>query len=145
MPLATTCSNSKTVLVVETDVILRLAIAEYLRGCGFRVIEASSALEAKTVLQRGPDVDVLFADARLAGQEGGFELAQWTRRYRPAIAIFLTGSLANKSEAAAKLCGQHHSAPPPASHLRGRIQSMRAQRLRHSPGTGRSDKSRARG
>jgi CheY-like chemotaxis protein len=144
MTSTATCA-SKTILVVETDIILRIAIAEYLRGCGLRVIEASSALEAKIVLQRGPAVDVLFADARVAGEEGGFALAQWTRRYRSSIAIVLTSSLANKSEAAAKLCGQHHSAPPPASHLRSRIESMRAQRVRRAQGPRRSGRSRASG
>jgi CheY-like chemotaxis protein len=125
--------SRRTVLVVETDIILRIAIGEYLRGCSFRVIEAADALEAKTVFQRGPAIDILFADARLAGDEGGFALAQWVRRYRSAAAVVLTGGLASKSEAAAKLCGQNYHSPPPASHLRDRIQAMRARHVRRTP------------
>jgi hypothetical protein len=92
------------------------------------------------VFQRGPRIDILFADARLADDKGGFTLAQWTRRYRPAVTVILTGSMANKSEAAARLCGQQHSAPPPASNLRARIQAMRANHQRNgaAKGAGRS-------
>jgi hypothetical protein len=38
MPSAQVCDSGATILVAEDDVILRIAIAEYLRDCGFRVI-----------------------------------------------------------------------------------------------------------
>jgi CheY-like chemotaxis protein len=82
-------SNSKTVLIVEGDVLTRHALAEYLRGCGFGVVETATGLEAKTVMQRGPQIDVVLADARVADGESGFALAQWTRRYRPQVSIAL--------------------------------------------------------
>lgn len=96
----------RVILLADDEVIVRLGLARHLRGCGFDVIEASGAADAKIVLQRGPSIDILFADARLAGPDSGFALAQWTRRYRKHIEIILTGSLAHKSEAAAQLCGQ---------------------------------------
>jgi CheY-like chemotaxis protein len=142
MPLTNEFADPKAVLVVEADVIVRIALAEYLRACGFRVIEASGALEAKTVLQRGPRIDFLFADARLAGENDGFALAQWARRYRPLISIVLTGSLANKSEAAGKLCGQHHTSPPSPSLLRDRIRTMRAQQNTSPTASKRSPRAR---
>jgi CheY-like chemotaxis protein len=40
----------ETILVVEDDVLIRMPIAQYLRDCGNRVIEAVSADEAMTVL-----------------------------------------------------------------------------------------------
>ena len=137
-------STQQTVLIVESDVLVRHALAEYLRGCGFRVLETATALEAKTVMQRGPGVDVMLADARVAGGEGGFALAQWTRRYRPKITVLLTSTLANKSEAIAGLCSQHHPLPPPASFLRDRIQAMRARPARGAR-TGSASRSRAKG
>lgn len=126
MPSLQVCDAGATILVAEDDVLVRIAIAEYLRGCGFRVIEASGGPEAKTVLQHGPEIHVLFADARLAGDDTSFALAQWTRRYRPKISIILNANLTKKSEAASQLCKRNQPNPPPASHLRERIRSMKA-------------------
>jgi CheY-like chemotaxis protein len=137
-------SSPQTVLIVEGDVLIRHALAEYLRGCGLSVVETATALEARTVLQGGPHIDAMLADARVADGEGGFALAQWTRRYRPQVAVMLTSTLANKSEAIAGLCGKHHPSPPPASFLRDRVQAMRARPSRNSA-TGNSVKSRAKG
>ena len=134
-------SSEKTVLIVESDVLVRHALAEYLRGCGFQVVETATALEARIVMQQGPEIHVMLADARLADEEGGFALAQWTRRYRPKVAVVLTSSLANKSEAIASLCGKHHAAPPSPGFLRDRIQAMRARPARGSA----AGKSRAKG
>lgn len=124
MPAAQVCEAGATILVAEDDVLVRIAIAEYLRGCGFRVIEAAGGLEAKTVLQHGPDIHVLFADARLAGDDSGFALAQWVRRHRPRMTVILSAGLTRKSEAAAQLCNDRQSPAPPASHLRDRIEAM---------------------
>jgi CheY-like chemotaxis protein len=137
MPLSK-AAPGKTILIAESDVLVRHALAEYLRGCGFHVVETATALEAKTVMQQGPEIHVMLADARLA-DEGGFALAQWTRRYRPKVAVMLTSSLANKSEAIGSLCGKHHAAPSPG-FLRDRIQAMRARPVRGVAG-----KSRAKG
>lgn len=130
MPSAQVCQPGASVLVVEDDVLVRIAVAEYLRECGFRVIEAAGGLEAKTVLQHGPAIDVLFADSRLAGSDNGFALAQWTRRYRPTITVVLSTGLEKKSEAAAQLCSRNQTPPPSPSHLRNRIQAMKAS---HAP------------
>lgn len=124
MPIAMACEPGSTVLVTDDDVLVRIAIAEYLRDCGYRVIEAAGGLEARTVLQHGPEVHVLLADARLAGDDNGFALAQWARRHRPGLSVILSANLTRKAEAAAHLCSRNQPAPPPASHLRERIESM---------------------
>lgn len=129
---AQACLIGATILVADDDVIVRIAIAEYLRDCGFRVIEASGGAEAKTVLQYGPEISVLFADARLVGEQNGFALAQWVRLHRPRVSVILSAGLARKSEAAAKLCAGGDTQAPPAAHLRERIEAMnsRKQRMR---------------
>lgn len=118
-----------TVLVVEQDVLIRIALAEYLRDCGYRVLEAAAGREAKTVLQHGPEIHVLLADAGLAGDDEGFALAQWVRRYRPQVSVILSVSLQSKSDAAAQLCASS-KAPPPALHFRDRISAMRQRQAR---------------
>ena len=92
MPAKSKSQNSeRTILLADEDVIVRLAIADYLRGCGLQVLEAASSQEAKAILQAGRRVDVLFSDAQLAGAESGFALAQWLRRNRPDVEIVLQG------------------------------------------------------
>lgn len=117
MPSSHACDPGATVLVAEDDVLVRIALADYLRACGFRVIEAAGGLEARTVLQHGPEIQVLLADARLAGDDNGFALAQWARRRWPAVTVILAVSLKAKAEAAARLCAKNQPAPPPASRL----------------------------
>jgi CheY-like chemotaxis protein len=95
----------ETVLVVEDEVLLRLVIAEYLRNCGYRVIEAADADEAVLVLKQ-PDlvVDVLFSDIEMPGSMDGFALAQWSRSNRPGLEVILTGTVPRAVNAAANLC-----------------------------------------
>jgi CheY-like chemotaxis protein len=95
----------ETVLVVEDEVLLRLVIAEYLRDCGYKVIEAADADEAVLVLKQ-PDlvVDVLFTDIEMPGAMDGFALAQWSRSNRPGLEVILTGTVPGAVNAAANLC-----------------------------------------
>ena len=53
------------ILVVEDEVMVRLAAAEHLRENGFTVIEAVSADEARSVLQSGIDVSLVFSDIQM--------------------------------------------------------------------------------
>ena len=41
-----------TILVVDDEVMIRLAIADYLQECGFKVLEANSADEAVAILEK---------------------------------------------------------------------------------------------
>ncbi len=100
-----TSPPSETILLVEDEVLIRLVIAEYLRGCGYKVVEASSADEALTVLgQVDIDIDVVFSDIEMPGSMDGFELSKWLRTHRPTVDVILTGSVTHTTAAAAKLC-----------------------------------------
>jgi len=132
MPAKSKSQNSdRTILLADEDVIVRLAIADYLRGCGLQVLEAASSQEAKAILQAAQRVDVLFSDAQLAGPESGFALAQWLRRNRPDVEIVLQVSVSGKTAAAFALC-----CPPDgkenAHALTARIEKMQAQRRRRT-------------
>ena len=47
-----TRGRAPTVLVVEDELLIRMAIAEHLQSCGFHVIEAGNAGEAITLLSQ---------------------------------------------------------------------------------------------
>jgi CheY-like chemotaxis protein len=93
------------VMSVEPDVVVRLAIADYLRECGYLVVEAGSAEEAVTILESGPSVDVVFAEIALP-EMSGFELARLVRERYPAIGVILTSSPAGAAEKASELCDE---------------------------------------
>jgi DNA-binding response OmpR family regulator len=88
------------ILLVEADVLVRHALAEYLRGCGYRVAEARDAGEARVLLGR----DEFPVDIVLAQGDSGFELAAWIRASHPGIQVILAGSVARATEKAGHLC-----------------------------------------
>ena len=99
--------------MVEDEVIVRMVISEYLRGCGYRVIEAASADEALVVLQHTEiGIDVLFSDIEMPGSMDGFALATWVRMNRPSLDVILTGTVPRAANAAAELCESGPLAKP---------------------------------
>lgn len=76
-----------TVLVVEDEVLLRLAIAEELRFKKFVVIEAATADEAIAVLQSATDIDLLLTDIRMPGRVDGLGLVRMARAENPGCKV----------------------------------------------------------
>jgi DNA-binding NtrC family response regulator len=103
-----------TILVVEDEVLIRLVIAQYLRDCGYRIIEAAHADEALLVLRKSElEIDVVFTDVELPGSMDGFALAQWVRSNRPDMDVILAGSVGRAVQAASDLCDQQNNVPKP--------------------------------
>ena len=97
--------DGQVVLVVEDEILIRMVIADYLRGCGYRVIEAASADEAMIILQHQEfAVDVVFSDIEMPGSMDGFQLSTWLRVHRPGVDVILAGSVARAADAAGELC-----------------------------------------
>lgn len=92
------------ILVVEDEVLIRLEVCDYLRECGFQVLEAATADEAVVVLESGISVDLVFSDVQMPGRLDGFGLARWVRTNRPDIRVVLTSGVARTAELAEDLC-----------------------------------------
>lgn len=105
---------AETVLIVDGDVITRTVIAEYLRHCGFRVLEAGSGAEALQVLQH-PDfsIETVLSDVELPGEISGFNLSQWIRGSMPEVKVLLASAVERIAETAGDLCeeGPHLAKP----------------------------------
>ena len=107
-----------TILVVEDEVIIRMVISEYLRDCGYKVVEAANADEALIVLQNSDiTVEVIFSDIEMPGSMDGFALAQWARANRPDLDVILVGSVPRAASAATDLCEQGHLSKPYESQV----------------------------
>jgi DNA-binding NtrC family response regulator len=103
----------ETILLVEDEVLVRAPIAQYLRDCGYRVIEAVNAEEAMTVLLHEETVvDVVFSDIEMPGVVDGFGLAKWIREHRPGLDVLLAGTINRTVENAKQLCAEG-SVPKP--------------------------------
>jgi CheY-like chemotaxis protein len=84
-----------TVLVVEDEPYVREPISEYLRDCGFRVLEADNATQAMAMIDAVPGdavlpVDLVFSDVRMPGEIDGFDLAAWLGAHHPELPVLLT-------------------------------------------------------
>jgi CheY-like chemotaxis protein len=101
----TSTAPAATILVVDDEVLVRMVIAEYLRHCGYRVIEAVNADEAMVVLEHDEAViDVVLSDVEMPGAMDGFALARWIRDKRPDVKVVLVGNPQRAAEAAGSLC-----------------------------------------
>jgi CheY-like chemotaxis protein len=98
-------ADPETILVVDSEVLIRLVIAQYLRECGFKVVEAVSGDEAMQILQSADvAVDIVLSDATVQGTMDGFGLARWVRQNKPDIGVILVASPNAAADAAADLC-----------------------------------------
>jgi DNA-binding NtrC family response regulator len=92
-----------TVLVVEDEPWIRLALVQHLEECNFHVLEAASVHEAITALESGT-VDLVFTDLRLLGERDGIELARWVAKNRPGVPVMLASGEIGQVKALQELC-----------------------------------------
>jgi CheY-like chemotaxis protein len=67
-----------------------MLIADVLQDAGYTVLEATTAVEALSLLQARPDIGVLFADIDLPGGVDGVELARRVGDRHPGVALVLS-------------------------------------------------------
>lgn len=127
----TATSSSETILIVETQVLERSALAEYLRHCGYRVLEAASGKEAIALLSEpSVTVDIVFSVVEKGDSADGFALAQWVRTNRPRTDMVLSSDMMKASAKAGELCesGPHGQKPYEPSVLVDWIKRLRASK-----------------
>lgn len=94
----------RVVLVVEDEVLIRLAAADHLRSCGFKVAEAGNAVEAQELILAGLNVDLVFSDITMPGKMDGIGLCQWLHEHAPGVPVILTSGVTSSLEAAKQAC-----------------------------------------
>jgi CheY-like chemotaxis protein len=110
---ATVRGMSETILVVEDEPDLRTYTAEALRDLGYRVLEAADGREALEIVERHPEIELLFTDVVLPGGMNGRALSDEVSRRRPGLPVlFTTGYTSNAIV--------HHGRLDPGMHLIGK-------------------------
>ncbi len=107
-------ATSASILIIDADIVSRHTIADYLRHCGYAVVEAANTDEALIALSEFTlSIDVIVCDIAAIGERSGFELANWVRDNRPELEVRLAGTLEKAVNTAAELCesGPHLARP----------------------------------
>ncbi|MBC2666209.1 response regulator [Novosphingobium flavum] len=123
----------KNLLIADSDTLVRHALAEYLRHCGYRVVEATNFDEVISILERPEDgvlPDIVLCDVGLTGGNG-FALRVWVRAHRPEVRVVLAGNVAAAARAAGELCeeGPDLGRPYDPQLVLDQIRRMKAPRL----------------
>jgi CheY-like chemotaxis protein len=83
-------ANGKTILVVEDHMDTLVLSAQTLRELGYTVLEAMDSRAALEMLEKEPEVDLLFTDVALAEGLNGRDLAREVTKLRPGIKVLFT-------------------------------------------------------
>jgi hypothetical protein len=77
-PITTTLEGepkiSRTVMIVDADVLSRMSVADYLQHCGSSVVEGQQR-RGRAVFSTEREIDVMLIDMTLSGTQDGFCLA----------------------------------------------------------------------
>ena len=123
--------DQASILIADGDIISRHVIADYLRHCGYVVVETANFEEIHVALKEPTlVVDIVLFDVSTLGHQGGFELAQWVRTNRPELEVKLAGGVEMATQTAAELCknGPHLEKPYEAEAVVSYINFLRAKR-----------------
>ena len=90
VPALRRSASSLSVIIVEDEILLRMATASEFREGGHFVIEAATGDEALALLRRHANVDAVFSDVRMPGTIDGIGLAELVKLHYPNTRIFLT-------------------------------------------------------
>ena len=101
-----------TILLVEDELLVRMAIGQHLEDCGYSVLQASNAQEALAVISRHPEIDVLFTDVRMPGPMDGLALAKWVIEHKPRMAVMVASGDTAKETVVKELCSAHSFTKP---------------------------------
>ena len=120
---------AETVIVAESDIFARMVLAQYLRECGYEVLEAATSDDVLALFDSGRRIDILLLDAQISGGLAGFTLTRQVREKFPATEIVLTFGVARSAEKAGEICDQGPLERPyhPQEVMR-RIKSLRQKR-----------------
>jgi CheY-like chemotaxis protein len=84
--------GAPVILLVEDDVLVRLATAELLRDEGYVVLEAVNAGEAVALIQTGHPIDLVMSDVRMPGEMDGLQLSFAVKQLRSNVPVMLFSS-----------------------------------------------------
>jgi DNA-binding response OmpR family regulator len=77
------------ILIVESDLDLRILAVQFVKEEGFATLEAGDADQAIAILESRPDIAVLFTNIDTTGSMNGLELADVVSTRWPAVELLV--------------------------------------------------------
>src|SRR3954451_8973947 len=118
-----------SVLVVEDNPLARATAVSLFEALGFTGFDAYNGHHALALLDRPPEISLLFVDVRMPGMSGP-ELAEAVRRRRPDIKIVLTSGYVGEEAVPSGLAfvpkpWRWSKSPKPLRNVRARREGLR--------------------
>ena len=89
-------ADSEVILVVEDEPrVLRVTLRD-LKRLGYRTLEANNASMAKTMIDSGQKIDLVFSDVLMPGDIDGQMLGLWVEKNHPLIKVVLTSGFTKR-------------------------------------------------
>lgn len=91
--MSASTSIFRSVLVVDDEPLIRLALTDFLADGGLEVFEAENADHAIAVLEANASIEVVITDVQMPGSLDGLKLAHLVRnRWPPKVLIVVSGA-----------------------------------------------------
>ena len=85
-------TGTRTILLVEDEVLTRLLMTDVLRDEGYHVIEAACGAEGRNLLLSGESVDLVVTDVNMPGDTDGIALTALAKEMAPERPVVVVSS-----------------------------------------------------
>ena len=82
--------SSRTVLIVDDELLIRMSAVDMFRAADFSTLEASNADEAIVLLETRPEICLVFTDIQMPGSMDGLKLVSAIRKRWPPVQLIVT-------------------------------------------------------
>ncbi|WP_235535762.1 response regulator [Sphingopyxis sp. Root1497] len=113
------------ILIVEDDPLILMLAVGVIEDAGYPALKASDADEAMALLERRPEIGIVFTDIEMPGSMDGLELAACIRERWPDVEILVTSGGVRVSDASLPPRGQFLRKPYSARELTAKILALR--------------------
>lgn len=87
-------AHAATILIVESEAIVRMELADRLADLGFTTLMAADADAAIVLLEAHPQIVLVMTDITMPGSMDGVRLAHHVRRRWPPVKIIVASGMA---------------------------------------------------